>query len=305
LASISEMDNISLLGINKVSGIEPKIRQVPEYQTPQKSPSPALPGDGEPYCTLEGLGGLFLAALGSAILFLVAWQTLKTSSIELPGPLWLTGQLIGQTACGFQASTCMADKNMPSCIDARMCIGIGLVGLHTNKELISRLQRGTLWRRPFGIAREKLLTQWLKSAHCVRQGKRHRRWPVMLRKWLDSSHIQKTRHSFSYRVFFIFKNTWISARSSKTLEQQIEYLFDYPIPFLWHHHVFVNVWCKRFDGILYIIPRIKSYYCECHFCANFVGKRCEASSATNPISELHRAHEATITQTPSQAEHRF
>ncbi|MEO9909133.1 MAG: NAD(P)H-dependent oxidoreductase, partial [Lentilitoribacter sp.] len=91
--SIAEMAKHIARGVNKVSDIEAKIRQVPDVADTTVVASPAIPEEGAPYCTLEELAECSGLALGSPSYFGSMAAPLK-HFIDQTSTLWLTGRLI-------------------------------------------------------------------------------------------------------------------------------------------------------------------------------------------------------------------
>lgn len=184
--SVSTMAKHIARGINKVSGMEAKIRQVPEVSDTTKVAAPALPDDGAPYCTLEELADCSGLAIGSPSYFGSMAAPLK-HFIDQTSTLWLTGQLIDKPACGFTSASTM-HGGQEQCIYSMMTplIHHGMVWLglpYKNKELISTQAGGT----PYGASHladnthETALTDDEKAL-CEAQGKRLAEMALKLKK---------------------------------------------------------------------------------------------------------------------------
>ena len=174
--SIAEMAKHIARGVNKINGMEVKIRQVPEVSDTTKVATPAIPDDGAPYCTLEELADCSGLALGSPSYFGSMAAPLK-HFIDQTSTLWLTGQLIDKPACGFTSASTM-HGGQEQCIYSMMTplIHHGMVWLglpYKNKELINTQAGGT----PYGASHlanstsENNLTVDEKAL-CEAQGKR-------------------------------------------------------------------------------------------------------------------------------------
>ena len=174
--SISEMAKYIARGINKASGIEAKIRQVPDVSDTTKTASPALPDEGAPYCTLEELADCSGLAIGSPSYFGSMAAPLK-HFIDQTSTLWLTGQLIDKPACAFTSASTMhggQEQCLHSMMTPLLHHGMVWVGLpYKNKELISTTTGGT----PYGASHlanstsENSLSSDEKAL-CEAQGKR-------------------------------------------------------------------------------------------------------------------------------------
>ena len=174
--SIAEMAKHIARGVNKINGMEVKIRQVPEVSDTTKVATPAIPDDGAPYCTLEELADCSGLALGSPSYFGSMAAPLK-HFIDQTSTLWLTGRLIDKPACGFTSASTM-HGGQEQCIYSMMTplIHHGMVWLglpYKNTELINTQEGGT----PYGASHlanstsENNLTVDEKAL-CEAQGKR-------------------------------------------------------------------------------------------------------------------------------------
>ncbi|QUX96013.1 NAD(P)H-quinone oxidoreductase [Marinomonas sp. CT5] len=184
--SIAEMAKHIARGINKINGMEAKIRQVPEVSDTTKVATPAIPDDGAPYCTLEELADCSGLALGSPSYFGSMAAPLK-HFIDQTSTLWLTGQLIDKPACAFTSASTM-HGGQEQCIHSMMTplIHHGMIWLglpYKNKELISTQAGGT----PYGASHlanstsENNLTDGEKAL-CEAQGKRIAEMALKLQK---------------------------------------------------------------------------------------------------------------------------
>ncbi|ETX09572.1 NAD(P)H quinone oxidoreductase [Marinomonas ushuaiensis DSM 15871] len=184
--SVSEMAKHIARGVNKVSDVEVKIRQVPDVADTTQIAKPALPDEGAPYCTLEELSNCSGLAIGSPSYFGSMAAPLK-HFIDQTSTLWLTGQLIDKPACGFTSASTM-HGGQEQCIHSMMTPllhhGMIWVGLpYKNKELIHTMTGGT----PYGASHlanstnETTLTDDEKAL-CEAQGKRIAEITVKLRE---------------------------------------------------------------------------------------------------------------------------
>ncbi len=149
--SIAEMAKYIARGVNKVSGIEAKVRQVPDVADTTTVASPAIPDEGAPYCTLEELAECSGLALGSPSYFGSMAAPLK-HFIDQTSTLWLTGRLIDKPACGFTSASTM-HGGQEQCLHSMMTPilhhGMVWAGLpYRNKELIQTTTGGT----PYGAS---------------------------------------------------------------------------------------------------------------------------------------------------------
>ncbi|AEF54682.1 NAD(P)H:quinone oxidoreductase [Marinomonas posidonica] len=182
--SIAEMAKHIARGVNKVTGIEAKIRQVPDVSSTAEATSPALPDEGAPYCTLDELSECTGLALGSPSYFGSMAAPLK-HFIDQTSTLWMTGQLIDKPACGFTSASTM-HGGQEQCLHSMMTplIHHGMVWLglpYKNKELISTTSGGT----PYGASHLASSTQennltTEEKALCEAQGERIAKMAVKL-----------------------------------------------------------------------------------------------------------------------------
>ncbi|MBD5771782.1 NAD(P)H:quinone oxidoreductase [Marinomonas colpomeniae] len=174
--SISEMAKHIARGVNKITGFEAKIRQVPDVSATTIETTPALPDEGAPYCTLDELANCSGLAIGSPSYFGSMAAPLK-HFIDQTTTLWLTGQLIDKPACGFTSASTM-HGGQEQCLHSMMTplIHHGMIwaGLpYRNKELINTTTGGT----PYGASHlasstsENILSEDEKAL-CEAQGKR-------------------------------------------------------------------------------------------------------------------------------------
>ena len=174
--SVSEMAKYIARGVSKVSGMEAKIRQVPDVSDTTKTASPEIPDEGAPYCTLEELADCSGLAIGSPSYFGSMAAPLK-HFIDQTSTIWLTGQLIDKPACGFTSASTM-HGGQEQCIHSMMTPllhhGMIWTGLpYKNKELINTTTGGT----PYGASHLANNTSETglsndEKALCEAQGKR-------------------------------------------------------------------------------------------------------------------------------------
>jgi NAD(P)H dehydrogenase (quinone) len=91
-------------GIEKIEGMEARIRTVPEVSTVSEATAPAVPDSGAPYATLDDLKECIGLALGSPARFGNIAAPLKYF-LESTTPLWLSGALVNKPACVFTSSS--------------------------------------------------------------------------------------------------------------------------------------------------------------------------------------------------------
>lgn len=87
-------------GVDKVSGIEARIRTVPPVSAVTERTEPSVPDDGAVFCTKEDLAGCSALALGSATRFGNMAAPLKYF-LDTTADLWVGNHLVGKPASVF------------------------------------------------------------------------------------------------------------------------------------------------------------------------------------------------------------
>ena len=90
-------------GVDRVAGIEPRIRTVPEVDVATVRVQPPVPEAGAVYCSKEDLSGCAGLALGSATRFGNMAAPLK-HFIDSTADLWISRALVGKPASVFTSS---------------------------------------------------------------------------------------------------------------------------------------------------------------------------------------------------------
>ncbi len=90
-------------GVEEVTGMEARIRTVPEVSTTVESTAPAIPEDGALYCSEQDLADCSGLVLGSPTRFGNMAAPLKYF-IDSTSALWLSGSLAGKPAGVFSSS---------------------------------------------------------------------------------------------------------------------------------------------------------------------------------------------------------
>ena len=102
--AVAELANLIARGIEKVLGIEAKIRTVPDVSVVCEAVAPVVPEQGAPYVTLDDLRHCVGLALGSPTRFGNMASPLKYFLDSTSG-LWLEGALINKPAMVFSSSS--------------------------------------------------------------------------------------------------------------------------------------------------------------------------------------------------------
>ena len=142
--STAEMARQIARGVEEVSGMEARIRTVPEVSTICESTEPSIPDEGAPYSTLEDLKGCAGLALGSPTRFGNMAAPLK-HFIDTTSQLWLSGAMIGKPAGVFTSSSSMhggQETTLTSMMLPLMHHGMLIVGLPYSEAALLRTQTG-------------------------------------------------------------------------------------------------------------------------------------------------------------------
>ena len=148
--SVAQLAQYIARGIERVDGIEARLRTVPPVSTTCESVDKSIPDAGAPYASLDDLRSCAGLALGSPTRFgnMAApmkyfWDT--TSS------LWLAGELVNKPACVFSSSASMhggQETTLTSMMLPLLHHGMLLLGVpYTEPELNTTQSGGT----PYGV----------------------------------------------------------------------------------------------------------------------------------------------------------
>lgn len=147
--SVAQLAQYIARGIERIEGVEARIRTVPPVSTTCEAVDKSIPNEGAPYVSLEDLRDCAGLALGSPTRFgnMAApmkyfWDT--TSS------LWLSGALVDKPACVFSSSSSMhggQETTLTSMMLPLLHHGMLLLGVpYTEAELSTTQTGGT----PYG-----------------------------------------------------------------------------------------------------------------------------------------------------------
>lgn len=90
-------------GVEQVTGIEARLRTVPAVSTNIEATEPAIPDEGDIYCSLDDLKDCAALALGSPTRFGNMAAPLKYF-LDGTSPLWMPGALSGKPASVFTST---------------------------------------------------------------------------------------------------------------------------------------------------------------------------------------------------------
>ncbi len=137
-------------GVERVTGIEARLRTVPPVSTTCEVVDSPVPDSGAPYATLDDLRQCAGLALGSPTRFGNMAAPLKYF-LDGTSALWLGGDLVDKPACVFSSSASMHGGQESTLISMMLPLlhhGMILLGLpYTEPALNTTLSGGT----PYGV----------------------------------------------------------------------------------------------------------------------------------------------------------
>ncbi|MFT4058063.1 MAG: NAD(P)H:quinone oxidoreductase [Legionella sp.] len=104
--SVAQLAQYIARGVERVTGIESRLRTVPPVSATCEAVDKAVPDSGAPYVTLDDLRFCNGLALGSPTRFGNMAASLKYF-LDGTSSLWLAGDLINKPACVFSSSVSM------------------------------------------------------------------------------------------------------------------------------------------------------------------------------------------------------
>ncbi|WP_298624522.1 NAD(P)H:quinone oxidoreductase [uncultured Legionella sp.] len=137
-------------GVERVAGIEARIRTVPPVSTTCEAVDSSVPDNGAPYATLDDLRQCSGLALGSPTRFGNMAAPLKYF-LDGTSALWLGGDLVDKPACVFSSSASMHGGQESTLISMMLPLlhhGMILMGVpYTEPALNTTISGGT----PYGV----------------------------------------------------------------------------------------------------------------------------------------------------------
>ena len=147
--AVAEMANLVARGVERIQGIQARVRTVPEISTEARVSADPVPASGAPYATHADLKDCIGLALGSSTRFGNMAAPLK-HFIDSTGALWMSGDLSGKPAAVFTSSASMhggQETTLTSMMLPLLHHGMILVGLpYTESALMHTTSGGT----PYG-----------------------------------------------------------------------------------------------------------------------------------------------------------
>jgi NAD(P)H dehydrogenase (quinone) len=138
-------------GVERVAGMQARLRTVPRVSTVSEAVAPAVPDSGAPYCELADLEACAGLALGSPTRFGNMAAPMKYFW-DGTAELWLRGTLSGKPAAVFSASSSMHGGQETTLVSMMLPLlhhGMVIVGLpYTEPGLMATPSGGT----PYGAS---------------------------------------------------------------------------------------------------------------------------------------------------------
>lgn len=145
----AEMAKQIARGVEKVPGMEARLRTVPAISTVCEATEESIPDKGAPYATLDDITACAGLALGSPTRFGNMAASLKYF-IDGTSPLWLTGALAGKPGAVFTSTSSMHGGQETTLISMMLPLmhhGMLILGLpYSETELLHTTTGGT----PYG-----------------------------------------------------------------------------------------------------------------------------------------------------------
>jgi len=149
--AVAEMAQQIVRGIERVSGIEAKLRTVPTVSADTQASKDDIPDDGPLYCTEDDLRDCAGLVLGSPVRFGNMAAAMKYF-LDGTTNLWLTGELVNKPAAVFTSSSSLhggQESTLLSMMLPLMHHGMVMAGIpYTEPELMSTSSGGT----PYGVS---------------------------------------------------------------------------------------------------------------------------------------------------------
>lgn len=149
--SVQAMAQQIARGIEKVAGMQARLRTVPDVSPVSEATAPAVPASGAPYATLDDLRECVGLALGSPTRFGNMAAPLK-AFIDSTSPLWLSGGLVGKPAAVFTSTASLHGGQETTLLSMMLPLlhhGMLLLGIpYTEHALLSTRTGGT----PYGAS---------------------------------------------------------------------------------------------------------------------------------------------------------
>lgn len=148
--SVAQLAQYIARGVERVSGMEARLRTVPPVSTTCEAVDKLIPDNGAPYATLDDLRHCHGLALGSPTRFGNMAASLKYF-LDGTSSLWLAGDLVDKPACVFSSSASMHGGQESTLLSMMLPLlhqGMVLLGVpYSEPSLNNTLTGGT----PYGV----------------------------------------------------------------------------------------------------------------------------------------------------------
>ena len=131
-------------GIESVADTQARLRTVPEVSADTEATASPVPGQGDPYVTLDDLRECHGLALGSPTRFGNMAAPLKYF-LDTTSPLWLTGELAGKPAAVFTSSSTQHGGQESTLLSMMLPLlhhGMLLLGIPFSEEVLNTTRTG-------------------------------------------------------------------------------------------------------------------------------------------------------------------
>ncbi len=159
----------------EASGIDARLRTVPEVSAESEQTAPAIPAEGDIYCTETDLANCSGLALGSPTRFGNMASPLKYF-IDSTSSLWLSGALIDKPACVFSSTASLhggQETTLLSMMLPLMHHGMLMAGIpYSEAELLSTTAGGTPYGATHVAGKDGRELDSAERNLCQAQGKR-------------------------------------------------------------------------------------------------------------------------------------
>ena len=142
--AVADMANHVARGVEKVAGMQARLRTVPEVSPTTQAAAPPIPTSGAPYATLEDLRECAAIALGSPAHFGNMAAPVK-HFWDRTSPLWLAGALVGKPAAVFTSSSSLHGGQEATLLSMMLPLlhhGMVLIGLPYTEAALTHTRTG-------------------------------------------------------------------------------------------------------------------------------------------------------------------
>lgn len=182
----AEMARQMAAGIERISGMEARLRTVPPVSPTCEAIAPDIPEEGAVYVELDDLRNCSALALGSPTRFGNMAAPLKYF-LDTTSSLWMNGALVDKPACAFTSTSSLhggQESTLLTMLVPLLHHGMVYAGIpYSETDLLSTQGGGT----PYGAshlagARSDRSVDEMERALCVAQGKRIARLALALER---------------------------------------------------------------------------------------------------------------------------